>query len=426
MKKLILTSVACMSILLLFSCADYQDLNSSLHPVAVTLSVTAVTDSTVSLIWTQYDSTDFGNYKVYYSQNDVVESNDSLADSMHYSFDTTKIVSHLTPGTLYYFRVIMNSQYGTFSASNIVSARTTVNGSTVMELFGADSVTDSILVIHWTKCTAGFNHYAVFADTTSSVSALDTMVASPVSDTFARIPMKNFKPNSNYWLKVYAENGTDTVVSSNTIEIQTPATLLKPVPVSVNISKATDSSVTLTWTQYPTADFTSYKIYYAKDDGFTLGLTLFAADSLQNDTVRTVRPLSPEAQYYFRVIVTTQSGQTSTSNAVDTTTLIRRNGVLTWYPPDAVTDSSVSVRWSSCTFNFDHYEILVDTATFGLNANIIVAAPGKDTVVTIKRLAPGQNFVKGHEYWFQVEAIYHDSIVVASSNNPLDVTIASK
>jgi hypothetical protein len=237
--------------------------------------------------------------------------------------------------------------------------------------------------------------------------------------------MKNFKPNANYWLKVYAENGTDTIVSSNTIEVHTPATLLKPVPVGVKIAKATDSSVALTWTQYPNADFTSYKIYYAKDDGFGLGLTLFATDSLQNDTLRTVRPLSSETQYYFRVVVTTQGTQVSTSNAADTITLVRKNGVLTWFTPDAITDSTVSLRWSSCAFNFDHYEVLVDTASFGMNANIVVAAPGKDTVATIKRLAPGQNLVKGHEYWFKVEAI-HDTATVVASSGPLDVTIGAK
>ena len=408
-----------------FSCADYNLLNNSLHPASVTLQVTAVSDSTVSLLWTQYDSVDFKNYKVYYSRNDVVETTDSLVDSLIFSFDTTKIVTRLSPGTLYYFRVMMNTTYGTFSASNIVQATTTVHGSGSIRLFNADSVTDSTIVLRWTRCASAFDRYQVFTDTTSQVNTSDTLVASIISDTFIKFPVKNFKSNKDYWFKVYAQYGSDTTASSNTVEVHTLAILSKPKPVNVQIAAATDSSVTLRWTQYAGADFKNYRLYYAQDDGFTLGDTLFTTDSLQTDTLRTVRPLGPETNYFFRVIVTTQSGQSSTSNTVDTATLIRKNGVLTWFKPDTITDSTVTLRWSNCTLNFDHYRILADTSSFGMAANILVAVPGKDTVATIRRLAQGQNLAKGHEYWFRVDAI-HDSATVVASSSPLDVIIEAK
>jgi hypothetical protein len=218
MKKTLFIHALVFFALLAIRCADYDLADKALHPDAVTLDITAVTDSSVTLRWTQSQSTDFSNYKVYYSRNDVVENTDSLSDSLTFIFDTTKTVAKLASGTTYYFRVILNTKSGGFSASNIVHATTTGSAITgTMVLYNADSVSDSTRLLRWTKCTTLFDRYRVFADTTNQLNTLDTLVASVASDTFVLLSVTNFKPNHSYWFKVFAQKFSGTIVDSSNI-----------------------------------------------------------------------------------------------------------------------------------------------------------------------------------------------------------------
>ena len=79
MKKINSYLPVLMLFALLLSCADYDLLDSD-DPDPVKLSITSVSDSTVSLKWTRSTAEDFRNYKVYYSRNDVVDNTDSLSD----------------------------------------------------------------------------------------------------------------------------------------------------------------------------------------------------------------------------------------------------------------------------------------------------------------------------------------------------------
>jgi hypothetical protein len=229
MKKTLFVHAIIGFALLAIRCADYDLADKALHPDAVTLDITAVTDSSITLRWTQSHNEDFSNYKVYYSKSDVVENTDSLSDSLTFIFDTTKTVTRLASGTTYYFRVILNTKSGGFSASNIVHATTTGSVNTgVIVLYNADSVSDSTRLLHWTKCAAAFDRYRVFADTTNQVNTLDSLVASVASDTFVLLSVKNFKPDHSYWFKVYAQRFSDTIVAaSNIVQVNFGAVVAK-------------------------------------------------------------------------------------------------------------------------------------------------------------------------------------------------------
>lgn len=208
-------------ILILLNCADYDLLNEN-DPDPVNLDITAVTDSTVSLKWTKSTAEDFKNYKVYYSRNDVVDNNDSLSDSLSFRIDTTKIVRKLAPGMRYYFRVIVNTESGNFSASNIVDTITltdTASDSTgSLELYTPENVTDSSLTLRWSECKEAFDRYRIFADTVRLVNYTGYLAWTVSQDTVKTVT--GLDSDKTYWFRVYAQKDTSFVAVSNSVEVQ--------------------------------------------------------------------------------------------------------------------------------------------------------------------------------------------------------------
>jgi hypothetical protein len=315
MVKRILVQLACFLPVLILSCADYNTLNDV--PEKVSLSITGVADSTVTLSWTQYTGTDFKNYKVYYSQNDIVEATDSLSDSLSYQFDTEKIVRKLIPGTRYYFRVMVYTINNVFSASNIV----------------------------------------------------DTVTAT-------------------------GQGGT-----------------VKPVTAS--ITNTTDSSISLKWSKYATADFKNYTVFVSPDDNVDSTDSIAFSSTSPDDTTKVLHYLQSETHYYFRIVVYNTSGKLGLSSLMDTTTPIRKNGVIVVHTPVVnSTDTSLSFSWSKSSVRFDTYKVMADTMLRD-PLTLFGAIDLTDTFTTIKKLA-NQKITKGNTYYFKVFA-YRDTITVAKS-----------
>lgn len=200
----------------IISCADYDLLDVEIEPVH--LSITDATDSTVTLKWTQCDYTDFMNYKVYYSLNDVVDYTDSLSDSLTFRVDTTKTVFNLKSRTRYYFRVITTALNGDFSVSNIVDT-ITLEDTTIgtIKLYSPVQITDSSLVIRWNKCEKQFDRYLVFMDTHWDVDKNDSLVNTSYVDTTCKILDLTY--NEKYWFRIYAQKDTAFVAESNSLEV---------------------------------------------------------------------------------------------------------------------------------------------------------------------------------------------------------------
>lgn len=209
--------------LLLCSCADYDLLNLG-DPDSVKLSIKAVTDSTVTLLWSKSNDEDFADYKVYYSRNETVDQRDSLVDSLSFRIDTIKTVRKLLPGTRYYFRVLVNTGRGLFSASNevdTVTRKDTVSDSTAnLKLYAPYNITDSSVTLRWSKYQFSFDSYRVFMDTTWNVTIEDSLIKPVYHDTI--LTVTGLKNDKNYWFRVYAKKDTSYVSESNSIEVRIP------------------------------------------------------------------------------------------------------------------------------------------------------------------------------------------------------------
>jgi len=204
-------------ILILCACADYDLLNMD-EPESVNLSIKAISDSTVTLVWSKSNDEDFSNYKVYYSRNETVDQHDSLADSLSFRIDTTKTVRNLVPGTRYYFRVIVNTGRGLFSASNEVDTVTLKDTSLILKLFAPAIISDSSIILRWSKIHFTFDAYKVFMDTTWDVTNADYVIGTVYHDT--TLAVNGLVKNRTYWYRVYATKDMGYIVGSNSVEVK--------------------------------------------------------------------------------------------------------------------------------------------------------------------------------------------------------------
>lgn len=210
-------------ILILCACADYDLLNLD-EPESVNLSIKSVTDSTVTLVWSKSNDEDFFNYKVYYSRNETVDQNDSLVDSLSFRIDTSKTVRNLIPGTRYYFRVIVNTGRGLFSASNEVDTvtlrDTSADTSLILKLYAPAIISDASIILRWSKVHFTFDAYKVFIDTTWDVTNADSVIGTVYHDT--TLVVNGLVKNRTYWYRVYVTKDIGYIVGSNSVEVKIP------------------------------------------------------------------------------------------------------------------------------------------------------------------------------------------------------------
>jgi len=407
-------------ICLLLSCADYNLYDESIKPTPVDLRITAVADSSVTLSWSQYKgSADlFKNYRVYFGHSAGLDTSDSLADTLSFITDTVTKVRRLAPGKLYFFRVIVTTKQGGKGASNVVDTTTLMRSKPGITIYRLDSnaITDSSVTLRWSKCASMFDLYKIFIKDSSNVGRKDTMFWTVDSDT--SITINGLTQGKRYWFIVYALIDTVVAAQSNPMDV-----VLKDNsqawPRTLNLSMVTDSSMRLQWRQYAGNDFKNYKVYCSKN-GSVQADSLIDSTLKANDTVRIIRPLVPERHYYFLVEVNTVRGTSLSSSPADTTTLKNKKGQITWYPEQAITDSSVILTWSKYPMTSGSYRVYMDSSnTVNKDSKLVGKVYYKDTSATINGL------IASGSYWFKVYA-YQDSFVAESKEENVLVNACSK
>jgi hypothetical protein len=132
-----------------------------------------------------------------------------------------------------------------------------------------------------------------------------------------------------------------------------------PDPVSVKISKVTDSSVTINWSKCTNDSFLCYIVLYSTGSYVGSDGTVFDTLSYAVDTFATIKSLTDLTQYAFRVSVKLTNGASTPSLIVDTTTLENLKGKLklTWHSDSIKTQ----LTWTKSVTPCMQYRIFSDT-----------------------------------------------------------------
>jgi hypothetical protein len=180
-----------------------------------------------------------------------------------------------------------------------------------------------------------------------------------------------------------------------------------PDPVTVLISKVTDSSVTINWTKCINDSFLCYIVKY--DAGSNVGSNAKVFDTLTYaiDTFATIKSLTDQTEYAFRVIVKLKNNAETPSLPVSTTTFENLKGKLklTWHSDSIKTQ----LIWTKSVIPSMQYRIYLDTASAAVDSLDSLIRIVTDTVYRI----PDPPTVKARYY--RVYARNEQSFV-ASSN----------
>ncbi len=376
-----------------FLCCTDWDLGEEDVPDSVTLGIIGVTDTTVTLRWSKSDDVDFESYMVYYSQSDVVDTTDQIADTLFFSYDTVKTVSKLEPEKHYYFRVIVNTFRNMISASNIVDTTTLKNiSSYTLKLSKPVAVSEHSISLSWEKeWTSTYNQYWIYCDTTSTVDSTDICIDTVNNVTADTV--SGLKRETTYWFRVYLNRNGIPQAGSNIDSATTSDGKPKPVSVSVDRQSITDTSVVLAWSKSPDIDFKRYLVYYdtiPKIDTFTVIDTAdthhVASVNFINDTIYTIKTLQRKKTYWFNVYVEDTSKFVTASN-VDSATTSEGLPNPVELSIGTVTDTSAGLVWSMNNDNdFYRYAVYYSDTSYGLDTVTVIdtAAPGFFSVKTLR------------------------------------------
>ena len=167
-----------------------------------------------------------------------------------------------------------------------------------------------------------------------------------------------------------AGNQAPAFTAPGKVTIQSPPTAV----VLFAPSAATQSSLTLYWTQNQDNDFYSYRIYRGKTSSVNNDSLLVNTILTRSTTSYTDTGLSSNTIYYYKVYVFDRSGLFSGSNLENGTTLENKPPAKVTVSVSSVDSTSLRVSWSqNHDFDFNFYQVFrVDTV--GGNTDTISVA----------------------------------------------------
>lgn len=167
-----------------------------------------------------------------------------------------------------------------------------------------------------------------------------------------------------------AGNQAPSFTAPGKVTIQSPPSAVVLFPPS----SATQSNLTLYWTQSQDNDFYSYRIYRGKTSSVNNDSLLVNTILTRTSTSYTDTGLSSNTTYYYRVYVYDRSGLFSASNVESGTTLQNKPPAAVTVSLSSVDSTSLRVSWSqNRDFDFNFYQVFrVDTA--GGNTDTISVA----------------------------------------------------
>ena len=301
-----------------------------------------VTETSVALSWTAYSGTNTG-FSVYYhtSTGFTPPSGTEFVPTPPLGANATEIVvTGLTAGTTYYFRVaaVNGATTGVYAAE--VDAMTTAAPAAApsdLTAMGGDAQ----VTLSWTAYSGTNTGFSVYYHTSTgfdpSTTGTEFMPSPALNASATGVVVTGLTAGTQYYFRVAAVNGATTGVYAAEVDAMTTAA---PAAAPSDLTAmGGDAQVTLSWTAYSGTN-TGFSVYYHTSTGFdpsTTGTEFMPSPALNaSATGVVVTGLTAGTQYYFRVAAV--NGATTGVYAAEV------DAMTTAAPPDSPTNLTAMVR----------------------------------------------------------------------------------
>ena len=227
---------------------------------------------------------------------------------------TNKIITGLTCGTTYYYRVRAGNACGSSINSNTISVTTSNTPSSIVAN-SATNISTTSFTASWSLSTQATTYYL---DVATDANFTNLIVG------YSNLNVGNFSSKSvigltcgtTYYYRVRASNVCGTSVNSNTISTTTFNT-----PNSTVANTATNISATgFTATWSISAQASTYYLDVATDVNFTNLVVGYSNLNVGNTTTAYVSGLNCNTAFYYRVRASNSCGTSVNSNVISLTT----------------------------------------------------------------------------------------------------------
>ncbi|MFQ6127506.1 MAG: fibronectin type III domain-containing protein [Thermoplasmata archaeon] len=388
-------------------------------PAPVTLNPpTDITETTMTLTWSQSMAADFARYEIYQSETPLVLGN--LIEILSSQFSTLYVAIGLSPSTTYHFTVRVVDTGGLYADSNQMSGTTlppNVEPSAV-SLSDPTNITSTSMTLSWTEnVDTDFARYEIYRSTV--MGPIGTRIALIGDRSQTSYIASGLSGSTTYYFTVRVVDTGGLYADSMQVSGTTLPSNVEPTPVILDPpSNVTGSTLVLNWSQNSDPDFARYEIYQST----TLGAVGTMIDDVpfRTQTTYTVTGLTQLTTYYFTVRVVDTGSLYSDSNQVSATTTEGNtppSAVILSSPTD-ITDTSVTLEWTrNLDADFALYEIYVSLIG-GQTGTLVASIPDRDTLSYVVT-----GLLSETSYYFTVRVVdnlrlYSDSSQVSATTLP--------
>jgi len=277
--------------------------------------------NSLSLSWSINEDNDFASYRIYRAQSSGVDLTSVLVATISDQDITNYEDNQLKEDTAYYYCVYIFDSGGLSAASNEVTGRTLSNEPpTPVTLYPPYPISGILngLRLNWSlNNDDDFSNYKIYRSATANIDSTSYLVTI-LSDQFTTdYEDTDLEYDSTYYYRIYVFDTAGNTSRSNIVSGKTNANP-PPAAVTLAIPAVMDSTtLSLSWSRNRDDDFATYSIYRSLVS-FVVADTLapIAIINTQDETQYQDFHLTPNTDYYYRVMVTDNGGLKSVSNEV--------------------------------------------------------------------------------------------------------------
>ena len=325
-------------------------------------------------------------YRLDVSTSSLFDSYVSGYQDLNVSNVTSKAVSGLNAGTIYYYRV---RAYNAGGASDNSSTITVVTVPAAPVVGAASSVTSTGFTANWNS-TTGATGYRLDVATNSTFTSYVSGYQNLDVGAATSQPVNGLSAGRTYYYRVRAYNAGGTSGNSGTNTV----VIVPAVPTANAASGVTNTAFTANWGSVSGA--TGYRLDVSTSSLFDSYVSGYQDLNVSNVTSKAVSGLSAGTTYYYRVRAYNAGGTSANSGTITVVTV----------PPapviaaaSSVTSTGFTANWSS-TPGATGYRL--DVATNSTFASYVTGNQNLDVGNVLSQNVTG--LIANKAYYYRVRA----------------------